>query len=669
MLVKCAKSSGFCFGVKHAVETAEEIINSRDGKPSRLIMLGELTHNEAVVKELTDGGFEIIDKAEDVPEGSLVLVRAHGIPPSQLEILNHKNCEVIDCTCPFVTKIHKIVSKASREGKNIIITGGKGHPEVVGILGEAEKYNVGVKVISSLEELGTIDFPMESSILVSQTTFSSEVFKNICANVENKIANNSIFDTICNTTESRQREAEGLATESDAMIIIGSSHSSNTCKLFDICKSRCDRTYLVSDVHDLEDLISQQKFKSDDKVGITAGASTPEAIILEVVQKMNENDNNMSEMNDINFSDYINNIPQIKRGAVVKGAITSADADYVYVDVHDKSEGRVSIKEFINDPNFDLDKAIEEHQEITVVVRSIKNSGDQGKEIILSKSDVDFEKNKELIEKAYADKAPIDITITHTVKDGIIGNYGGVDVYVHKTQIKYGTVENLEEYVGQTLTVKITKFDTEKKRLRVSGSHRVLDSEDRQKKSDEIWNNIEVGKTYKGIVRSLPDFGAFIDIGGVDGLAHITELSWKRIKKPSEVLSIGQEVEVYVKEFDKDTKKISLGYKKAEDDPYYMIEERIPLGAVVQGKVVRLTDFGAFVNLEPELDALCHVSQISNERLNKPSDVLKIGDEVQAQVIDVKPEQRRISISIKKVAPIDPVHEEGEEEATETTEE
>ena len=662
MPVVTAESSGFCFGVKHAVETAHKMLGDKQGN---LVMLGELIHNEIVLKELTDGGFIICKSASEVPEGSTVLIRAHGVPPSEINILSSKGCEIIDCTCPFVSKIQKIVAKAAAEGKNIIVSGGKGHPEVLGICGQAEGYDVKVAVISSVEEIESIPFALEDSILVSQTTFSAEVFSKICASIKNKIANNCIFDTICSTTENRQKEASSLAKESDVMLVIGSGNSSNTTKLLSICADRCDRTYLISDVNDARKIVSEGKVRPCERVGITAGASTPEAIILEVVQTMNENDVKTNQIpEDASFAEALEQLSSVKRNAVVKGEITSADADYVYVDVHDKSEGKIPRKEFNNDPDFDLDKAIEEHQEITVVVKSIKNS-DQGKEIILSKSQVDFEKNKGILQEAYENKTPVDIKIISVVKDGIIGSYCGIDVYVHKTQIGFGNTNDLSSYVGQTLTVRITKFDTEKHRLRISGSHRVLESDERKAKAEEVWSNIEVGKHYKGIVRSLPDFGAFIDIGGVDGLCHNSELSWKRIRRPSEVLSIGDEVDVYVKEFDPESKKISLGYKKEEDDPYYNIEERIPAGSIVKGKVVRLTDFGAFVQLEPDLDALCHVSQISSHRLEKPSDVLKVGDEVMAKVTKIQPESRRISISIKEVEPIDGDFAEEAEEAAE----
>ena len=651
MKVIKAQSSGFCFGVKNAVGSAYDMLDRKaDGE--RLVMLGELTHNEKVVKELLDKGFELFNTAEEVPEGSTVIIRAHGVTPAQKAVLEAKNCKVVDCTCPFVEKIHKIVRKETAEGKKVIITGAKGHPEVEGICGEAPE---SVQVVSSLAEFENTKTDPESTVLISQTTFSSEIFSQICANAENKIAKNLIFDTICSTTGIRQREAAEISDGVDVMLVIGSSHSSNTRKLFDICSGRCVRTHLISGADEAGELIAKGLIREDDTVGITAGASTPEAIILEVVRRMDENKEIMTNQgeNDINFEEYIEGIPQLRRNAIVKGAITSADADFVYVDVRDKSEGKIPRREFDNDPEFNIDDAVANKSEVTVVVKSIRNT-DQGKEIILSKSQLDFEKNKKLIQEAYENKTPVTVTVTGTVKDGVIANYGGVDIYIHRTQLKMGEVKNLDEYKGQQLEVLITKFDTEKHRLRVSGSHRQILANERKAKSDELWNNIEVGKHYKGIVRSLPDFGAFVDIGGVDGLVHITELSWKRIKKPSDVLSIGDEIDVYVKSFDKETKKISLGYKKEEDDPYYNIEERIPVGSVVKGTVVRLTNFGAFVQLEPDLDALCHVSQISSVRLELPSDVLSVGQEVMAKVIDIKPAERRISISIKEVEPIDP---------------
>ena len=675
MPVICAKDAGFCFGVKNAVAKAFDM--AEQGDPGQLVMLGELTHNAIVMDRLKRAGFSIVDKAEDVPCGSKVIIRAHGVPKSEIEILKSKDCIITDCTCPFVTKIHKIVAQAAREGHNIIVCGTPGHPEVIGICGQTEDYpDVKVAVISSESDLEKVDFPLNTAVLVSQTTFSTEKFKNICASVENKIANNLVFDTICITTENRQKEAASISDRADVMLVIGSSHSSNTKKLMDVCSGRCAGTYLISDAKELEGLLSQGLIKPSDTVGITAGASTPEDIILEVVQTMNEEDvkniegQQIPEENSGNeFTDYVNSISQIRRGAVVEGEITSADADYVYVDVHDKSEGKIPIEEFQGENEIDLDAAIAEHKTVKVVVKKVRNT-DQGKDIDLSMTAVDYEKYKGEVKEAFDSKTPITLKLIRTVKDGLIGSYHGVEVYIHKSQIKFGEVKDLDSYIGKELEVVITKFETEKNRLRISGSHRQLAAREKAAKAANIWDNIEVGKRYTGVVRSLPELGAFVDIGGVDGLVHVSEITWVRNQKPSDVLKVNDEIEVYVKSFDKESKKISLGYKKEEDDPYYNITERIPEGSVVEGKVVRICDFGAFIELEPGIDALCHISQISDKRLDNPAEVLSKGDVVQARVVKVDPEGRRISVSIKDIAPINPpeAEEAEDEEAAEVVE-
>jgi len=651
MRLTMAKSSGFCFGVDHAVKAAYECLSNSERKMPTY-MLGAITHNEYVVSDLLSKGIILANEASDISSDSTVLIRAHGISPEIREVLLTKGCDVIDCTCPYVEKIHRIVRRADQEGKQIIITGAKGHPEVTGICGECSGE---VCVISSEKELEDIHFDHQDSILVSQTTFSAEEFEKIRENIKNKIANDQIFDTICSTTVNRQREAHELAASSDYMFVIGSKGSSNTMKLYEICKSHCAETYLIGDASDLADLLSGINLSSENvTVGITAGASTPECIIREVIRTMSENEAMANqEPMDINFGDYIDSIPQLRKNATVKGAITSADNEYVYVDVHDKSEGRIPRHEFANDPDFDLDAAIAEHLEIEVYVRSVRNS-DMGKEILLSKAHVDFGKYKTQIEDAYENKTPVTVKVTNVVKDGVIATFGGVDIYIHRTQLEMAAVDDLDSYKGKTIQILITQYDPDKRRLRVSGSRRSLLNTQRRAKAEEVWGTIQVGARYDGIVRSLTDFGAFVDIGGVDGLVHVSELSWNRIRHPSEVVQVGQTISVFVKDFDPEKKRISLGYKKPEDDPYHDIEERFPIGSIVHGKVVRMFQFGAFVELEPGLDALCHVSQISNVRLNKPDDVLSEGMEVDARVLEVNNSARRISISIKEVEPIDP---------------
>ena len=651
MHLTLAKSSGFCFGVDHAVKAAYKCLaNSERKMPT--YMLGAITHNETVVSDLLSQGMVLVENVSEISPNSTVLIRAHGISPAIRAELIEKGCDVIDCTCPYVEKIHRIVRRADREGKQVIITGAKGHPEVAGICGECSSE---VCVISSADELKDIHLSGKDSILVSQTTFSAEEFDKIRENIKNKIANDQIFDTICSTTVNRQKEALELAASSDYMFVIGSKGSSNTMKLFEICKSHCAKTYLIGNAGDLANILTEIDLTSESvSIGITAGASTPECIIREVIRTMSENEAMANqEPMDINFGDYIDSIPQLRKNATVKGAITSADNEYVYVDVHDKSEGRIPRHEFANDPDFDLETAIAEHLEIEVYVRSVRNS-DMGKEILLSKAHVDFGKYKTQIEEAYENKTPVTVKVTNVVKDGVIATFGGVDIYIHRTQLEMAAVDDLDSYKGKTIQILITQYDPDKRRLRVSGSRRSLLNTQRRAKAEEVWGTIQVGAQYEGIVRSLTDFGAFVDIGGVDGLVHVSELSWNRIRHPSEVVSVGQTISVFVKDFDPEKKRISLGYKKPEDDPYHDIEERFPIGSIVHGKVVRMFQFGAFIELEPGLDALCHVSQISNVRLNKPDDVLKEGMEVDARVLEVNNSARRISISIKEVEPIDP---------------
>jgi 4-hydroxy-3-methylbut-2-enyl diphosphate reductase len=651
MHLTVAKSAGFCFGVDHAVSAAYACLLDASRKMPTY-MLGSITHNEYVVSDLISKGITLAESTDDISSDSTVLIRAHGISPDIRKKLLEKHCDVIDCTCPYVEKIHQIVRDADANGKRVIISGTKGHPEVSGICGECKSE---VCVINSEKELDEIQLNHEDWILVSQTTFSSEEFDKIRENINNKIANDQIFDTICSTTVNRQREAHDLAALSDYMFVIGSKGSSNTMKLFDICKSHCANTYLIGDARDLAEILPGLNFSSENvSVGITAGASTPECIIREVIRTMSENEAMADqEQMDINFGDYIDSIPQLRKNATVKGAITSADNEFVYVDVHDKSEGRIPRHEFANDPDFDLDAAIAEHLEIEVYVRSVRNS-DMGKEILLSKAHVDFGKYKTQIEDAYENKTPVTVKVTNVVKDGVIATFGGVDIYIHRTQLEMSAVDDLDSYKGKNIQILITQYDPDKRRLRVSGSRRSLLNTQRRAKADEVWGTIVVGAKYEGIVRSLTDFGAFVDIGGVDGLVHVSELSWNRIRHPSEVVSVGQTITVFVKDFDAEKKRISLGYKKPEDDPYHDIEERFPIGSIVHGKVVRMFQFGAFIELEPGLDALCHVSQISNVRLNKPDDVLKEGMEVDARVLEVNNSARRISISIKEVEPIDP---------------
>lgn len=681
--IEVAQLAGFCIGVDIAVKKAQMLLksdkNPEKGQSDNLLasdtrledqpsvkktyMLGALVHNEHVVGELTSKGMFTAKSAEDIEPGSTVLTRAHGITPQLEAELLAKSCNLVDATCGYVRKIHQIVKKAVQEDKKVILSGFPDHPEIEGINGYT---NFTATVVSSPEEAEILAFEDANYILASQSTFSVKQFKEISRILQIKIAKLEIFDTICNATEKRQAEALDLAAKSDLMLIIGSRTSSNTGKLLEICQGVSEENYLVETTEDVYELLRQGRL-AQKRIGITAGASSPESIIREVIHIMSEDAvNNELEQGDVSFTDYIEQIPQLHRGATVKGIIVRYDDENVYVDVRDKSEGRIPKHEFENNPDFDLDQAIEDRTEIDVYVRSIRNT-EVGKEILLSKARVDFAKYKAAVEEAFNDKTPITVKVVNVVKDGVIATYGGIDIYIHRTQLELGTVTDLEPYRDQSFEILITQFDPEKRRLRVSGSRRSLLNRDRKEKSEELWTNIEVGDIYDGIVRSLTNFGAFVDIGGVDGLVHISELSWNRIKHPSEVVAVGDVIQVYVKDFEREKKRISLGFKRIEDDPYHNIEDRFPVGSIVHGKVVRMFNFGAFVEVAEGVDALCHISQISSNRLNRPEEVLKEGMEVDARVLDVNNDSRRISISIKDVAPIDtPIEAEGDKPKAET---
>jgi small subunit ribosomal protein S1 len=651
MKITVAKQSGFCFGVRRAVDEAKRLAAKQCGRP--FVMFGEIVHNPLVVSELISLGFSLAHTPDEIKEPSVVVIRAHGISPSVRCRLEKAGHTLIDRTCPFVEKVQKLAEQAAIENRDLIIAGRPDHPEVEGVLGF---YTGQATVLNNAAEAKTLPISDRETILIAQTTFSTEKFVEITNILSEKIAKLKIFDTICSTTASRQVEASGLARESDLMLVLGSPNSSNTGKLVEVCKAVCAETYLVESTDDVR-LILSDRNTDGLSVGITAGASTPERMIGEVIQFMTENEglmNNQQDTQELDFSEFVDNIPQLKKGSIVKGAIVRYDDDFVYVDVKDKSEGRIPKHEFAGDVAFDLDAAVENHQEIDVYVRNIRNT-DHGKEISLSKTRVEYARDREYVEKAFNEKTPVLVRVKSVVKDGVLAAYGNIDIYVHRTQIEPFVVKDLEPYLGQQFEIQISNFEPHKRRLRVSGSRRALIQKERRRKAAELWATMEVGEQYEGIVRNLTDFGAFVDLGGVDGLVHISELSWGRIKHPSEVVQVGDRIPVFVKDFDPERKRVSLGYRRQEMDPYRDVEERFPIGSIVRGIVVRIFQFGVFIEIAPGVDALCHISQISDYRLQRPNDVIEVGMEVDARVIEVSNQARRISVSIRDVEPINPI--------------
>jgi len=654
-----ANSAGFCFGVNNVLKTIFQLIEKKE-KP--VYTLGPVIHNEQMISYLEEQGVVTLNSIDDIEKiqdkDVNLIIRAHGIPPKIYDKLkDYGNLSIIDRTCPDVRKIHKLASKKYKEGYKIIITGDKKHPEVIGINGECEDNAI---VINSPEDVDSIGELSGKICVVSQTTFNQSKWEKIITKLKEKYNNVEFYNTICKSTIVRQKEAEEIAKKVDMMIVIGGKNSSNTNKLYEICKIHCKETYKIETLGELPP-ININKIK---KIGITAGASTPDWIIKEVLQKMEElnkqaqdqkqvqtNMESQEPEGEINFAEALeSSFMTINSGEIVKGTVFKISNDGVIVDLGGKYEGTIPIDELSDDPYYKPEENLKVGEEIEVLVLRVNDSEAN---VLLSKKRADVIKGWDILEKAFEDKTPIRARVMEVVNGGVMAIAYGIKIFIPASQLSDRYVKDLKEYLKQIITIRITDFDRRKKKI--VGSQRVIIEEQKEQLSKELWASIEVGKVYKGKVKSFTDYGAFVDIGGVEGLVHISEISWKKIKHPSEALRIGEEIEVKVLDFDKQKQKISLGYKKQADDPWKKVAQKYYIGDIVHGKVVRIVPFGCFVEFDNELDGLVHISQISNKRIAKPEEVLKVGQEVTAKIIEMDVENRRIGLSIKEVNPIDPV--------------
>jgi 4-hydroxy-3-methylbut-2-enyl diphosphate reductase len=582
-----------------------------------------------------------IDNPDQAAEASQVVIRAHGVSPDVISSLNEKGLTVVNATCPYVEKIQSLVCQKYKEGCTIIIAGDKNHPEIIGINGWCNNSAI---IIDKEEQVDNLPATLENICVVAQTTFIREKWEKIIQSLNKRFENVLKFDTICNATDKRQVEADKISKEVDMVLVVGGENSSNTNKLYEICKTNCNKTFKIQTASDIPP-VDIKKIK---KIGITAGASTPDWVIKEVILKMSELDKQDIEMS---FADaFESSLVTLTTGQITKGRIIGYNNTEVYVDLGFKSDGIIPMQEFSDDVDFNPEKSLKVGDEVDVFVVRV-NDGEGN--VMLSKKKVDAVKGWDVLENAFETKKPVTVKISEKVNGGVIGYSNGVKIFIPASQISDRFVKDLTEFVKQVMQIEIIEINKQKRR--VVGSARVILERNKEFSSNEIWNNIQIGKTYKGQVKSLMDFGAFVDIGGVDGLVHLSELSWKKIKHPSEVVKVGDEITVSVLEFDKDKKRISLGFKKFEDNPWNKIAEKYEVNSVISGKVVRLVPFGAFVEIEEGIDGLVHISQISNFRLGKPGDVLKVGQQVDAKITELDIEAKKISLSIKEVNPIDPV--------------
>lgn len=655
-----AKSAGFCFGVNRAVTRAQELMNHRE---KTTVTYGELIHNPDVLKRLEDGGICRIDQVSQVEQDMKVIIRAHGVGQAVKDEIVAAGGEVEDMTCPFVARIQQLAAKASEEKRAFIIAGDDGHPEVNGIRGHY--FLDDFYVISSENEAKKLfsehDFSTKSPILAAQTTFNEAIWKNICKEFRKKdYTNAQIFDTICFATYERQLEAEQLAARCDGMIVIGGRNSANTVRLYEICRSRCENTVLIQDVSEL----SLSKFKNNNLIGITAGASTPVWIIEEVVFTMEENIKNMEAQEEMSFEEALNeSFKTVRRGEIVTGIIMAVMPNEIQVDVGAKYTGILPTDEL--SASF-ADVAAQFKVGDTIEAQVIKTNDVEGT-ATLSRKRMEAQKAWQQISDAEESGAILAGKISSAVNGGVVVTYESNRIFIPASQITSDREADLSLFVGQTVQFKIIEVD--KRRRRVIGSVKRASSEMRKEAREKILAEIEVGKHYEGTVRSLTSYGAFVDIGGVDGMVHITELSWSKLRHPNEVVNVGDVIDVYVKDFNEETGRISLGYKDPNANPMDAFRNNYNVDDIVDAKIVKLMKYGAFAEIIPGIDGLIHISEIAPEHIEKVSDKLKVGDVVSAKIIEIDFDRNRISLSIKAALPVEEAEEVAvvEETAEETS--
>ncbi len=625
MNVTVANTAGFCFGVKRAVETVYRQLEENPGVS--IYTWGPIIHNEQVLADLEEKGVKMIEslgEAEKLERG-IIIVRAHGVSRELYEKLQRPGVQVIDATCPFVKKIHRIVEAKSGEGYQIVVVGNRAHPEVQGIVGWSK---TPAKVVESVVEASK--YCPESGkpvCIVAQTTFNYKKFQDVVEKISEKSYDSTAVDTICNATYERQREAAELAAQSDMMLVIGGRSSSNTQKLYEICRQHCPQTHYIQTARDIAD----DWFWTSASVGITAGASTPKNIIEEVHTKMSE----------LSFDQMLEeNLKTIHTGEVVTGTVIDVKDDQIILNIGYKSDGIITKSEYSNDSSVVLSEVVKPGD--TLEAKIVKVNDGEG-QVVMSYKRLAADRSNKRLEEAFNNNEVLTATVSQVLDGGLSVNIDGARVFIPASLVSDTYERNLEKYAGQEIEFVITEFNPRKRR--VIGNRKMLIVEKKAALLKELFDRIEVGMTVTGTVKNITDFGAFIDLGGADGLLHISEMSWGRIENPKKVFKVGQEVTAFIKDINGD--RIALSMKFEDQNPWANAAERYAPGTIVEGRVARMTDFGAFVELASGVDALLHVSQISRTKVPKPADVLSIGQEITAQIVDFNEEEHKISISMK----------------------
>lgn len=644
MSITVAKSAGFCFGVNRAIN----IVNNLLDKNVKVSTLGPIIHNMEVVNELESRGCKAVSSIDEVENGATLVIRSHGVPKYIIDKLVENGVKYEDATCPFVKKIHNIVANPDNKDGIVLIAGNSVHPEVEGIIGHCSTECHTFKNSEEIDEIysNILKTNNKQVFVVAQTTFDTKEWKKCVKKIKKLCTNAKIFDTICNATSVRQTEADLLAAQSDFMVVIGDRHSSNTGKLFDICKRQCDNTVLI----ETADELNANQVSVAEKIGVTAGASTPARIIKEVLDTMSEIKSGVTNGEESFEALLEESLKNLNTNERVMGTVLSIAPNEVQVDVGRKQTGFIPANELSNDPNAKPEDIVKVGDEIELL---IMKTNDQEGTIMLSKRRVDAAKGWEILESKVDSQEVLTGKVTEAVKGGVIVIYNDVRVFIPASQATATREESLEDLVGKEVQFRLIEVSQRGRRKRAIGSIRSVLKEQRAAQREEFWKNCEIGKRYTGVVKSLTSYGAFVDLGGVFGMIHISELSWTHIKHPSEVVNVGDTVEVYVKDINEETKKISLGFKNADENPWEILKNQYPEGTVVKATIVGLTSFGAFANIIPGIDGLIHISQIANKRIEKPADVLSVGETVEAKITAIDFDKKRVSLSMRALLPED----------------
>ncbi len=636
-----AEHSGFCFGVRQAIEKTEEQIriHQESGAQKRIYTCGPLIHNRFVTDDLAARGVGVITKAEEAAPGDIVIVRSHGETKAFFDEAAARGVTVVNATCPFVEKIHQLVWQAYEAGKCVVIVGDRNHPEVAGINGWCAEEAI---IVGSRQEAEAVT--AQDVFLVCQTTIQKHLLDEVVAVFAEKHISTEMNNTICNATKERQESCKNLAKNVDAMVIVGGKNSSNTGKLYEISRKNCKKSFFIENIRDLP----LKQLRKCNRIGVAAGASTPECVIKEVIASMSE----MITNEKISMEDFMDEIDASLRlprtGEIVDGKVHQVTEKEVIVNMGCKKDGILPVEEVTLEEGQKLTDLFKEGDEIQAKVVKT-DDGDGG--ILLSKKKLEINEHWNEINEALENKSIITVKVVRQVNGGVIAAYKEVTGFIPLSQLSDKFVENADEFMGQILEVKVSRVD--QKRGRVVFSRKVVLAEEKQQKIAAIWEGLHVDDIVEGTVMRFTDYGAFIDLGGIDGLLHISEISWGKLKHPQEVLQIGDTVKVKILAMNEEKGKISLGLKQTMPEPWSVIEETYQVGQVVSGKVVQIKEYGAFIELEPGLDGLVHISEVAHKRVTNIADELSIGQDVNAKILEIDKDRKRISLSIKETLDAD----------------